>query len=123
MSRFLLPQVGTSASSLTINITATTLSLTTMATTTRTLGLLRTISTCEICPTLRVGQSVDRGGSFDMGNTGLSTATHVHFEVKYNQAAGDELAFVKVEGLPLKSYQTECTGITRTKYYPSTNRQ
>ncbi len=64
-----------------------------------------------------------------MGNTGASKGTHLHFGVRYNGSGGswvNELSFVKLEGLPLKQYQTEIDSSgnrSLNSYFPSTNTQ
>ncbi len=63
-----------------------------------------------------------------MGNTGISTATHLHFGVRYQDkglSTTAELTKVVMEGKILKSYQTECSvdsnGVPTDwiRYYPS----
>jgi murein DD-endopeptidase MepM/ murein hydrolase activator NlpD len=60
-----------------------------------------------------------------MGNSGdKTTGTHLHFGVRYGDRGEEsvsQLERVRLEGLPLKEYLTECDGWLRTKYYPSTN--
>src|SRR3989344_3547449 len=69
---------------------------------------------------LSVGNSVNQGDQIGiMGTTGktldgnpTSTGVHLHFGVRYNNGGSStisELTKVLMEGLLLKSYQTECT--------------
>lgn len=87
---------------------------------------------------LAVGNSVNQGDQIGiMGTTGkdangnpTSTAEHLHFGVRYQDHGYSyipELTKVVMEGLILKSYQTECavngSGVptSRIRYYNSTN--
>ena len=79
---------------------------------------------------LIVGNTVDPGDQIGiMGNTGASDGTHLHFGVRYQDdgsASKSELTNVIMEGLLLKSYQSECqvdaSGAPTTwiRRYPST---
>jgi hypothetical protein len=66
-----------------------------------------------------------------MGNTGISDGAHLHFGVRYQNSGAKtspELAKVVMDGLLLKSYQTECavngSGVPTDliRYYHSSNR-
>jgi murein DD-endopeptidase MepM/ murein hydrolase activator NlpD len=79
-------------------------------------------------PLVSVGQNVTQGQILGyMGDTGASKGAHLHFGVRYNGSGAssvNELAFVKLEGLPLKQYQTEVDGNGNrnlNSYFPSTN--
>lgn len=77
-------------------------------------------------PTLTKGTRVYQGTKLGvMGTTGKSTGVHIHFGLKFNGAGlgREELATIKMEGICFKQYQTECSGGTWNKYYPSTNVQ
>jgi murein DD-endopeptidase MepM/ murein hydrolase activator NlpD len=78
------------------------------------------------------GQFVSQGDVLGyMGNTGavLDNAVHLHFGVRYNGSGAssvNELSFVKLEGLPLKQYQTEIDGYRNrheNSYFLSSNTQ
>ena len=63
-----------------------------------------------------------------MGSSGASTGNHLHISFLYNGLGTsnvEQLTKLRMEGLLLKQYQTECTGTgpqtTRIKSYPSTN--
>ena len=66
-----------------------------------------------------------------MGNTGYSDGIHLHFGVRYANVGSlttNELTFVSMEGINLKSYMTECDGVGGINgnwiaFYPSTNTQ
>lgn len=60
-----------------------------------------------------VNDTVTQGDQLGiMGNTGASTGTHLHFGVRYQgsgAATVSQLTKVVMDGLLLKSYQTECS--------------
>lgn len=76
---------------------------------------------------LTEGDTVTQGQILGyMGNTG-TTDVHLHFGVRYGNSGAssvNELAFVKMEGIPLKQYQTETDSSGNrhaNSYFPSTN--
>lgn len=74
---------------------------------------------------LKKGDDVAQGAQIGfMGNTGLSKGPHLHFGVRYNNS-GDhtvsELGYVVMDGLLLKSFQTECAQGKMIRYYRSGN--
>jgi hypothetical protein len=83
-------------------------------------------------PTVYHEQEVEQGQRLGlMGSTGrdangrpTSTDDHLHFAVKYrNRGDAPELAYVVLDSLLLKSYQTECAGGTYSRYYLSSNHE
>jgi murein DD-endopeptidase MepM/ murein hydrolase activator NlpD len=85
-----------------------------------------------------VGQTIHQGDLIGyMGSTGISSGTHLHFAIRYNDAsppvAGTTVAGAKnipqltnatMDGFLLKSYQTDCgSGGPNLRYYQSGNRQ
>lgn len=62
---------------------------------------------------LAVGNPIQQGDQIGfMGSTGVGTGTHLHFGVRYkndSKSTTPELTKVVMEGLLLKSYQTECS--------------
>jgi uncharacterized protein (TIGR03437 family) len=78
-------------------------------------------------PLVAVGQSVQQGDQLGwMGDTGNSTAPHLHFGVRYNDdgsSTRSEVTYVTVDGWLLKSFQTECSSSgVQIRYYHSSNR-
>lgn len=78
-------------------------------------------------PSVTLGQNVNQGQLLGyMGSTGAS-AVHLHFGVRYENSGSSSvnaLSFVKMEGLPLKQYQTEVNGSgnrVSNSYFPSSN--
>lgn len=79
-----------------------------------------------------VGSTVARGDTIGvMGTSGASTGVHLHFGVYYNgsgKSTEENLTYAVVDGLLLKSYQTECSYDVAgnptewIRYYRSTNR-
>lgn len=80
-------------------------------------------------PVVVNGNTVSQGQILGyMGNTGISTATHLHFGVRYQNkglSTISELTKVLLEGKLIKSYQTECSVNSSgwptdwIRYYPS----
>jgi hypothetical protein len=77
-------------------------------------------------PLVSSGNTVVQGQQIGiMGGSG-GWPVHLHFGVRYGNSGASSvnaLSFVKMEGLNLKSYITECSGATRIRYYLSTNTQ
>lgn len=77
-------------------------------------------------PIVEQGDEVFQGNPIGIvGNTGVSTGTHVHFEVRYNgdsRSGVEELRRVRLEGLLLEGYKVGCN-LEGTGFYPSTNAQ
>lgn len=82
---------------------------------------------------LKKGDDVTQGEQIGiMGSTGQSTGAHLHFGVRYKssgdhtESSGDhtvsELSYVLMDGLLLKSFQTECMNGVPIRYYHSENR-
>jgi murein DD-endopeptidase MepM/ murein hydrolase activator NlpD len=77
-----------------------------------------------------VGQTVAQGQTLGyMWTSGESSGSHLHFDVKYNGDGTMESndKYLTMEGLLLKSYQTECSvngsgwATDYRRYYQSTN--
>jgi hypothetical protein len=81
-------------------------------------------------PLVNSGENVYQGQKLGiMGDTGKSKGVHLHFGVRYKgdgSSSVNELSFVKIEGLPLKQFQTEVDkegNRNMNSYFPSTNTQ
>ena len=79
-------------------------------------------------PLVSKGQTVNQGKTLGyMGNTGISIGNHLHFGVAYNNSSissSPDLSRVVMDGLLLRSYQTDCDASgNRIRYYSSTNVQ
>jgi peptidase M23-like protein len=76
---------------------------------------------------LAAGNSVSQGDQIGiMGNIGAGAGVHLHMNFWHNGifnggSAVSTLTYVTMEGLLLKSFQTECQGGNRIRYYRSAN--